>query len=85
MEIIEIIRRRRSIRSFKSDPIPKEVLAELLEACRWAPSASNTQPWEFAILGGKVIQAAKDRLVQKVKTEWDSRPTQFTLPLEANI
>ena len=72
MEIIEAIRGRRSIRSFKPDPVPKEVLEELLDACRWAPNSSNTQPWEFAVLGGKVIEEAKDRLVERVKAEWDS-------------
>lgn len=72
MEVIEAIRSRRSIRSFKPDPVPREVLEDLLEACRWAPNSSNTQPWEFAVLGGKVAEEAKDRLVDKVKTEWDS-------------
>lgn len=72
MEVIEAIRSRRSIRSFKSDPVPRDVLEDLLEACRWAPNASNTQPWEFAVLGGRVLKEAKDRLVAKVKEQWDS-------------
>lgn len=72
MEVIEAIRSRRSIRSFKSDPVPRDVLEDLLEICRWAPNASNMQPWEFAILGGRVLEEAKDRLVAKVKAEWDS-------------
>lgn len=68
MEVIEAIRSRRSIRSFKPDPVPRMVLEELLETCRWAPSSSNTQPWEFAILGGKVMEEVKTRLREKVKT-----------------
>jgi nitroreductase len=72
MEIIEAIRSRRSIRSFKSDPVPREVLEKLLEVCVWAPSTSNMQPWDLAVLGGKVIEEAKDRLVERVKAEWDS-------------
>ena len=55
MEVIETIRNRRCIRSFKPDPIPRKVLEKILEDCRWAPSASNTQPWEFAVLGGKML------------------------------
>ena len=77
MEIIEAIRSRRSIRSFKTDPVPGEVLRDLMKVCRWAPSASNIQPWEFAVLGGKVIQEAKDRLVERAKAEWDSSKGTF--------
>jgi nitroreductase len=36
MEIIEAIRTRRSIRSYKPDPVPRKVFEELLDACRWA-------------------------------------------------
>jgi nitroreductase len=72
VELIEAIRTRRSIRHFKADPVPKKILEELFDPCRWAPSASNTQPWEFAILGGKVLEALKARLAKKVKEEWDS-------------
>ena len=72
MEVIEAIRNRRSIRSFKSDPVPREVLEDLLEVSRWAPNASNTQPWEFAVLGGKVLEVVKDRLVEEVNAEWDN-------------
>ena len=72
MEIIEAIRSRRSIRSFKPTPVPKKVLEEVLDASRWAPSGSNTQPWEFAVLGGKVMEEVNARLIQKVKMEWDT-------------
>jgi len=71
MNILEAIRSRRSIRSFKPTPVPKKVLEEVLDTSRWAPSGSNTQPWEFAVLGGKVMEEVNARLMQKVKTEWD--------------
>jgi len=77
MEVIEAIRTRRSIRGFKPEPVPREVLEELLDACRWAPSASNTQPWEFAILGGEVMEEYTDRLIEKVKLEWDTSSLKF--------
>ena len=67
MEVREAIRNRRSIRGFKPDPVPRKVLEELLETCRWAPSSQNTQTWELAILGGKVIAELKSRLEEKVK------------------
>ena len=72
MEVIEAIRSRSSIRGFKPDPVPREVLEELLETCRWAPSPRNTQTWELAILGGKVMEEAKARLAEKVKAKADA-------------
>jgi len=72
MDIIEAIRTRRSIRAFKPDPVPKEVLEEILETCLWAPSSSNTQTWEFAVLGGKVFDELNDLVIEKVKAEWDT-------------
>ena len=72
MSIIQLIRSRRSIRSFKPDPIPVKVLEELFDACRWAPSGANQQPWEFAILGGRVIEELKARFIKKVESEWDN-------------
>jgi nitroreductase len=72
MNILEAIRSRRSIRSFKPTPVSKRILEEVLDNSRWAPSGSNTQPWEFAVLGGKVMEEANVRLAQKVKTEWDT-------------
>jgi len=47
MEVLEAIKTRRSIRGYKKDPVPEEVLEQILEVGRWAPSASNMQPWEF--------------------------------------
>ena len=50
MEVLDAIRRRRSIRNYKPDPIPKDVLDKLLEALRLAPSAGNRQPYKFIIV-----------------------------------
>ncbi|RLA96090.1 MAG: hypothetical protein DRG32_05745, partial [Deltaproteobacteria bacterium] len=48
--LLEIIRSRRSIRSYESKEVPREVLERLVEAARWAPSGSNLQPWQFVIV-----------------------------------
>ena len=50
MELIEAIKARRSIRKFRDDPVPDEIIDELLEAGRIAPSGSNLQPWRFVIV-----------------------------------
>jgi nitroreductase len=57
-DFYKIITERRSIRKFKPDPIPKEVLERIIKLGMWAPSAMNTQPWEFYVFSGK----ARDRI-----------------------
>lgn len=48
--VLEVIRRRRSVRSFRDEPVPPEILEQLLEAACWAPSAGNLQPWQFYVV-----------------------------------
>jgi len=57
MELQAAVRERRSIRKFRTDPIPRAVLGELLETARWAPSWGNTQPWEIHVITGEPLEA----------------------------
>jgi len=50
MNFEEIIKERRSIRSFSSRQVTESQVEELIEAARWAPSATNRQPWRFIII-----------------------------------
>ena len=50
MQIHEAIKNRRSVRAYKSDPIPEQSLRKVLEAARLAPSAHNDQDWKFIII-----------------------------------
>jgi len=50
LTVKEAIERRRSIRSFKPDPVPDEMINEMLEAARLAPSGTNRQPWRFQLI-----------------------------------
>jgi nitroreductase len=47
---MEAILSRRSIRRYTPDPVPEEVIQELLAAAMSAPSASNEQPWQFVVI-----------------------------------
>jgi nitroreductase len=59
--LIAVIKGRRSIRSYKADPVPRETIEACVEAARHAPSASNTQGWRFFVAEG----ALKDRIADE--------------------
>lgn len=46
----DLARRRRSVRRYRPEAVPEEVLLQVVEAARWAPTAVNSQPWEFIIV-----------------------------------
>ena len=58
-ELYKAIEERRTVRKFKSDPVPRELIEKILKAGMWAPSAMNTQPWEFYVFTGN----ARDQIV----------------------
>ncbi len=49
-DFLKLLRKRRSIRDLKPDPIPDEYVDKIIEAARWAMSGANAQPWEFIIV-----------------------------------
>lgn len=49
-DILHIITSRRSVRNYKKEKIKDEEVQKILEAGRWAPSASNNQPWRFIVI-----------------------------------
>ena len=50
IKVIDLIRKRRSIRHFKKDFVRPEAIKVILDAGRWAPSSNNSQPWEFVVV-----------------------------------
>ncbi|MCZ7357760.1 MAG: nitroreductase family protein [Candidatus Methanoperedens sp.] len=53
--LLDVIRKRRSVRHFNSMKIPEEYMGLILEAGRWAPSGANAQPWRFIIVTRKEL------------------------------
>ena len=51
MELEAAIRSRRTHKRFGDAPVPRELVAELLELARWAPNHHLTEPWRFRVLG----------------------------------
>jgi nitroreductase len=65
MDAMEAIRRRRSVRRYTGDPIPREDLEKIVDAGRLAASGNNRQPWDFIVVTDR---AMIDRL--KVAAGW---------------
>ena len=56
MSVLEVIKKRQSIRKYKEDLVPEEALMRVVEAARLAPSGKNLQPWKFIIVRDKVLK-----------------------------
>ena len=68
MNVMEILKARRSVRKFLDEEIPESIVRELAEAASWAPSAGNRQDWLFTFIRDrKLIEA----LAKKVTERWD--------------
>ena len=61
MELKETIKNRRSIRKYKNIEISKEIIEDLIDCARLAPSAKNRQPWKFVVITNKdkILEIAK--------------------------
>ncbi len=62
--LLSLMRERRSVRRFRAEPLPAGTLERLLEAARWAPSASNRQPFRFLAIEDA---ASRTRMVDLVR------------------
>ncbi|MDA3948911.1 MAG: nitroreductase family protein [Spirochaeta sp.] len=50
MDFLKLVQHRRSVRAYREDPVPPDLLTSCLEAARLAPSATNSQPWHFIVV-----------------------------------
>ena len=65
MEYLELIRKRYSVRAYKPDPVPDELLAQVLEAGRLAPTAANKQPFRIIVIHMKGREAELRRIYHR--------------------
>lgn len=77
---LDVLRRRRSVRSgFLEDvPVPDDHILSVIEAARWAPSAGNSQPWEFIVIRdretrNRIVEIYKGQVREKVEMERAAR------------
>jgi len=68
--VFETIKSRRTIREFKSTPLPSDDILKILDAARYAPTAGNVQPWKFVLIQNR---ARLDSLKQLLQANWSER------------
>jgi nitroreductase len=68
--LMEIIKKRRSVRAYLDKPLPKETVSAILEAARYAPSARNLQPLEYKVITSKaLIKKLSEGISEAMKKE----------------
>jgi coenzyme F420-0:L-glutamate ligase / coenzyme F420-1:gamma-L-glutamate ligase len=78
-EIHNFLQTRRSIRRFKTDPVPESVIQNILATATFAPSAHNRQPWRFAVI---TTQSAKENLASAMAADFERDLRLDGVPLE---
>src|SRR5215467_1223117 len=66
-DLATLLKSRRSVRAFQSRPVSRELIEQILEAARWAPSPHGRQPWRFVIL---TRPAVKEQLAESMSDTW---------------
>ena len=63
MDALECIKTRMSIRKFKPEPVPADILTKVIDTAKWSPSYKNSQPWEVVIVSGKKKEELTELLI----------------------
>lgn len=75
MDVDEAVRTRRTHKAYKPEPVPREVLDELLDLARWAPNHHLTNPWRFRVLGPESLERLKQAAGPENAAKLDRAPT----------
>lgn len=67
--VADLIRSRRTVRQFRSDPIPHRLLLELMDIACWAPNHGLREPWRFIVYRGEARQAFADAVIETFDAE----------------
>ncbi|MDI6795464.1 MAG: nitroreductase [Desulfatibacillaceae bacterium] len=67
MELVAALHKRKSIRGYLPDPVEKTLIEDILKNAVRAPSANNTQPWEFIVVAGKMLEQIGQENVKRLR------------------
>lgn len=85
-DFFSVVHNRRSVRKFKSDPIPEEDMKKIIDAARMAPTSGNQQPWKFLVVQDKKqIDGLKDLCIKKSIERYTSESKPSKTDLEQRI
>ncbi len=82
MKVTEAVLSRKSVRAFRPDPVPGEMVRDILETARWAPSGGNLQPWRVYALAGQPLADFKAEVAAggAEEPEYDVYPPELWEP-----
>ena len=75
MDVETAIRTRRTHKAFEPEPLPREILDELLDLARWAPNHHLTAPWRFRVVGPGALERLKQAAGPEAASKLDRAPT----------
>lgn len=79
MDVRTAVKERRSIRKYKPDKVTQNIVREILEDARWAPSWANTQGWGFYVVTGDTLDKFKKANREKILAE-ETRTPEIPMP-----
>jgi nitroreductase len=74
MDFETVLRGRRSIRAYTSEPVSDELIGAILDEARWAPSWRNTQAWSIWVVAGDALERFKQAFRQAVAADEPPQP-----------
>lgn len=83
--VLAAIRERRSVKQVRLDPVPRDLIEQVLEAAVWAPNHHLTQPWRFFVLTGSARDALGEVLARDPALSADKREAIRQKPLRAPV
>jgi nitroreductase len=75
VDVEDAIRGRRTHKAYGPDPVPRQMLDELLELARWAPNHNLTNPWRFRVVGPEALAKLKEAAGPEAGPKLDRAPT----------
>jgi nitroreductase len=73
----DALRARKSVRAFRSDPVPRALIEEILTLASRAPSGTNIQPWKVHVVGGEARRQLEEAILAHRETEPEDRSAEF--------
>ena len=66
MDYNDLVHERRSIRGYQQKPVPRELIEEIIDLAKRAPSSMNTQPWHFHVITGEPLERIRKGNTEKM-------------------